>query len=342
MSSARVAADLWRWFWDKIDDIDSESIRLVKTKGHATDVEVQEGRSTAFERRGNDNADHFAGRGVEVALQQLPNLKDIQDYKEVRSWYMWLTLLCAHWPKDTDPKPEGRTLKALATRRGRKSALKEAGGEEEKHKEAAKRRHAEGSAEEATEHKEASKRRRAEGGTEEATEDKEAAKRRHAEGSIEEATEHKEAAERRRADDVAQRISDKGLHPSHCLMITGDLIWCNHCGSYGQERFKALRQSCKGSQHERSKASQLSHLRRGRHPLTGSFLCSVRTPASTPRSLAKDTDKKGKVVMRGPAAPSSASREVGNATSQGATKLLAVAISKPTYRTLGAAFGKLV
>ena len=35
-SSARSAADLWRWFWHKIEDIGSQEIRLVKTKGHAT------------------------------------------------------------------------------------------------------------------------------------------------------------------------------------------------------------------------------------------------------------------------------------------------------------------
>ena len=86
-ASARTAADLWRWFLHKIEDIGSQEIRLVKTKGHATKADVQEGRSTDFERTGNDNADHFAGRGVEVALHQSPNLQQIQDYQEAIQWY---------------------------------------------------------------------------------------------------------------------------------------------------------------------------------------------------------------------------------------------------------------
>ena len=105
-ASARTAADLWRWFWHKMEDIDSKDIRLVKTKGHATEADVQEGRSTDFERIGNDNADHFAGRGVEVAIHQSPNEQQLQDYKEATQWYRWLTLLVGQWPKDADPKPE--------------------------------------------------------------------------------------------------------------------------------------------------------------------------------------------------------------------------------------------
>ena len=54
---------------------------LKKTKGHATDEDVQEGRSSAFEKCGNDNADHFAGRGVDVAIHQSPNQRLLGAYR---------------------------------------------------------------------------------------------------------------------------------------------------------------------------------------------------------------------------------------------------------------------
>ena len=79
VSSARSAADLWRWFWHKIDDIGCQQLDLVKTKGHATAADVQQGRVTDFERTGNDNADHFAGAGVEVAVLQVQNVCAIKE-----------------------------------------------------------------------------------------------------------------------------------------------------------------------------------------------------------------------------------------------------------------------
>ena len=92
-SSARAAADLWRIFWHKLSDIGPDGISLVKTKGHATDADVQSGRSTAFQQRGNSNADHFAGRGVDIAVSCSPNAAALAAYREATSWYKWLTLL---------------------------------------------------------------------------------------------------------------------------------------------------------------------------------------------------------------------------------------------------------
>ena len=47
-SFARIAADLWRTFWYKVKDIGPEGVKFAKTKGHATDADVQVGSSTAF------------------------------------------------------------------------------------------------------------------------------------------------------------------------------------------------------------------------------------------------------------------------------------------------------
>ena len=109
LTAARSAADLWRWFWHKVDDIGCQQLDLVKTKGHATAADVQQGRVTDFERTGNDNADHFAGAGVEVAARQVPNACAIKEYQEASAWYRWLARLCTQWPKDTDPRPSRRS-----------------------------------------------------------------------------------------------------------------------------------------------------------------------------------------------------------------------------------------
>ena len=110
-SSARAAADLWRTFWHKLDDIGPQGVALVKTKGHASEADVQAGRTTVFQQTGNANADHFAGRGVDIAIGQSPN---VGAHRVATRWYKWLTLLCGSWPKDTDPKPKKRVEKGAA------------------------------------------------------------------------------------------------------------------------------------------------------------------------------------------------------------------------------------
>ena len=86
-ASTRSAADLWMRFWAKIEDIGTEGVSINKCKGHATQGDVDAGRSTTFLQTGNAHADYFAGRGVEVAEDQAPSghLKD--GYREAWQWY---------------------------------------------------------------------------------------------------------------------------------------------------------------------------------------------------------------------------------------------------------------
>jgi ribonuclease HI len=104
-SSARPAADLWRRFWDLIEDIGTQGLDIQKCKGHATDAGIEAGRSTAFLRAGNDHADHFAGRGVQVAAHHSPADRDLERDREARRWYDWLFTFCAHWSNDTQARP---------------------------------------------------------------------------------------------------------------------------------------------------------------------------------------------------------------------------------------------
>ena len=104
-SVGRSAADLWRVFWHRVQDIGQEGISIIKCKGHATLADVQAGRSTPFTRKGNDHADHFAGRGVDVAEEMVPSAQWRLQSSEARQWYGWLCVLCSRWPQDVDLRP---------------------------------------------------------------------------------------------------------------------------------------------------------------------------------------------------------------------------------------------
>ena len=67
-SSSRAAADLWRLvWWTPRRGLGVGDIQVVKAKGHATQVDGNEGSVTAWQREGNGHADHFAGRGSMLA-----------------------------------------------------------------------------------------------------------------------------------------------------------------------------------------------------------------------------------------------------------------------------------
>ena len=110
-AAARPAADLWKLFWSAADNIGADGgIDVVKVKGHATDADVQAGRSTAYLRLGNAHADHFAGKGVDEAIGQAPNEAAILRYKMARNWYTWLSTVVGNWPSDMQPRVRTITL----------------------------------------------------------------------------------------------------------------------------------------------------------------------------------------------------------------------------------------
>ena len=114
-SVGRSAADLWRIFWRRINDIGDDGISIIKCKGHATAADVLAGRSTPFTRKGNDHADHFAGQGADLAEEFSPSTRWRLQYSQASQWYSWLSTLCSQWPKDVDPKPKARPRRAAPT-----------------------------------------------------------------------------------------------------------------------------------------------------------------------------------------------------------------------------------
>ena len=79
-------------------------MEVVKCQRHATDKDVEKGLCTNFEKDGNDNADHYAGAGVSIAIDCAPNEELVQHYKEARRWYLWLATLAAELPADTQQR----------------------------------------------------------------------------------------------------------------------------------------------------------------------------------------------------------------------------------------------
>ena len=100
-SSDRPAADLWRRFWWKLDDLGGEGIDVRKVKGHANDADIESGASTPWQRNGNQHADFFAGRGSLLAEELSPTRADADLCKRASAWYSWLSHMVAHWPNDT-------------------------------------------------------------------------------------------------------------------------------------------------------------------------------------------------------------------------------------------------
>ncbi len=70
---------------------------------------------------------------------------------------------------------------------------------------------------------------------------------------------------------------------AHWIRVTGDVIWCNRCGSYASTRGRGLAQACRGRPADASAAARLTALRSGYHPVTGCVLSVVAAPM--PRAL---------------------------------------------------------
>ena len=99
-AAARPTANLWREILRILDDIGG-GITLRKCKGHATDADMQAGRSTPFKQRGNSHADHYAGGGATIAEHAAPAEGKRAAYREARRWYAWLATLACDLPQDT-------------------------------------------------------------------------------------------------------------------------------------------------------------------------------------------------------------------------------------------------
>jgi len=246
-SSARPAADLWLQFWRLVEDIGIEGIQICKCKGHATEADVQAGRSTAFLKRGNDHADHFAGRGADVAEDQVPSEEAHAAYLEAKRWYAWLSTLAMHWPADTQERPAERQAAKRACRKSPRPYALHARCPHELYESKGQLR--------------CRKCPRFSGMLA-----SNAARRAFAStacpGTVLEGAAASCVATRVRREETLRQGR------SHTLYVTGQLVWCITCGCYGAQRLRNLKQPCCGPAAADARKSQLGRLRAGLHPLT--------------------------------------------------------------------------
>ena len=111
--SSRPAADLWSLVWERLFDVGRDSVLFQKVKAHATQADVDAGRSSAWLKSGNDNADHFAGRGSALAEHLSSTERDRQHFLEAKRWYGWLGELVDHWPNDTQARSAQRVKRSV-------------------------------------------------------------------------------------------------------------------------------------------------------------------------------------------------------------------------------------
>ena len=252
-ASSRPAADLWREFWRIIDDIGMAGLLFKKCKGHATQADVDAGRSTAFLRAGNDHADHYAGAGVDIALQQCPNYEHISQYKEATSWYKWLAHLADSLPRDTQLVQPRAVVEAGAApaRRPRRPTWRDW----QPH---AARPHA---------LVEECGRIVCRACSRYASTNSSAACRRSLVVSPCEGPLAAKAAE------ANQRRQTGTGHHGHCLLRSGPVTWCNICGRYATKKVQALEAPCDGPPvGYGGREVSLRRLRASKHPKTSELL----------------------------------------------------------------------
>ena len=76
------------------------------------------------------------------------------------------------------------------------------------------------------------------------------------------------------------------LHPTHKLVLTGPVLWCQVCGHHASSAHVIkLRQPCDGEPPEGSTyATRLKHLGEGRHPVSKQSLRERPVPIDRGRS----------------------------------------------------------
>ena len=67
VTAKNPAADLSDTYWGLVEDSGGQGVEVLKCKGHATSVDIAEGRATTFTKNGNDGADYYAVAGRDWA-----------------------------------------------------------------------------------------------------------------------------------------------------------------------------------------------------------------------------------------------------------------------------------
>ena len=107
-AAGREGADLWRRFWSKMCQLNSEGVELQvkKVKGHATKEDVSQKRVRAIDAVGNHEADKAAVSAARAANDRSPALRLDATYQFAIDWYKWSLYIIANWVVDTSEQED--------------------------------------------------------------------------------------------------------------------------------------------------------------------------------------------------------------------------------------------
>ena len=98
----RKAPELWRDIFALLDQAGGEGALTLKwVKGHATDKDVADGRTTEHERLVNRQADKLAGQGSQWANELCPTDDLVEAYSKTAAATKVLVHVAMNWPADT-------------------------------------------------------------------------------------------------------------------------------------------------------------------------------------------------------------------------------------------------
>ena len=97
-SPAKEGADIWKQIWAEMGDIGREGVRVYRIKGRLKKKEVETGRMSWCDWKGNDEADWLARKG---AATQTPNEGCDRQLKRAVKFYTWATEFTNAWPSNT-------------------------------------------------------------------------------------------------------------------------------------------------------------------------------------------------------------------------------------------------
>ena len=83
-----LAADLWDTYWSLVENFGG-GVEILKCKGHATSLDIAEGRATTYTKKGNDGADLYAVAGRDWAEALSPTEEARAMYAEQVKFYRY-------------------------------------------------------------------------------------------------------------------------------------------------------------------------------------------------------------------------------------------------------------
>ena len=100
VSAKNPAADLWDTYWSLVENFGG-GVEILKCKGHATSLDIAEGRATTYTKKGNDGADFYAVAGRDWAEALSPTEEARAAYAEQVKFYRYLLFFQGEWKEDT-------------------------------------------------------------------------------------------------------------------------------------------------------------------------------------------------------------------------------------------------